>query len=135
MKECPLFKPQVVVIPDTRWLDTDPKPGMERCVKELRRLCGEGFVSMVEQDELGLWPDVLEDAAVVCYPSPYDVSAFRYNPHYSVGRDFLPVGVNYGFYRYQYLIMYIAVLLLVILVQLFQSAGTKAAVKSDKRLK
>lgn len=102
MKECPLFKPQVVVIPDTRWLDTDPKPGMERCVKELRRLCGEGFVSMVEQDELGLWPDVLEDAAVVCYPSPYDVSAFRYNPHYSVGRDFLPVGVNYGFYRSTY---------------------------------
>ncbi len=45
------------------------------------------------------------------------------------------IAINYGYYRYQYLIMYIAVLLLVILVQLFQSAGTKAAVKSDKRLK
>ena len=45
------------------------------------------------------------------------------------------IAINYGYYRYQYLIMYIAVILLVALVQIFQSAGTKAAVKSDKRLK
>ena len=45
------------------------------------------------------------------------------------------IAINYGYYRYQYLIMYIAVILLVVLVQLFQTAGTKAAVKSDKRLK
>ena len=45
------------------------------------------------------------------------------------------IASNYGYYRYQYLIMYIAVILLVVLVQLFQTAGTKAAVKSDKRLK
>ena len=45
------------------------------------------------------------------------------------------IAINYGYYRYQYLIMMLAVVLLVILVQLFQSAGTKAAVKSDKRLK
>ena len=45
------------------------------------------------------------------------------------------IAINYGYYRYQYLIMYIAVLLLVVLVQVFQSAGTKIAVKSDKRVK
>jgi D-methionine transport system permease protein len=45
------------------------------------------------------------------------------------------IAINYGYYRYQYLIMMLAVVLLVILVQLFQSAGTKAAIKSDKRLK
>ena len=45
------------------------------------------------------------------------------------------IAINYGYYRYQYLIMMLAVILLVILVQLFQSAGTKAAIKSDKRLK
>ena len=45
------------------------------------------------------------------------------------------IAINYGYYRYQYLIMYLAVILLVVLVQVFQSAGTKAAVKSDKRLK
>lgn len=45
------------------------------------------------------------------------------------------IAINYGYYRYQYLIMMLAVVLLVILVQLFQSAGTKAVAKADKRLK
>lgn len=45
------------------------------------------------------------------------------------------IAINYGYYRYQYLIMYLAVILLVVLVQLFQSAGTKAVGKADKRLK
>ena len=45
------------------------------------------------------------------------------------------IAINYGYYRYQYLIMYLAVILLVVLVQVFQSAGTKAVAKADKRLK
>ncbi len=45
------------------------------------------------------------------------------------------IAINYGYYRYKYLIMFVAVILLILLVQLFQTAGTKAAVRSDKRLK
>ena len=45
------------------------------------------------------------------------------------------IAINYGYYRYKYLIMYAAVILLVLLVQLFQTLGTKLAVKMDKRLK
>ena len=45
------------------------------------------------------------------------------------------IAINYGYYRYKYLIMYAAVILLVLLVQLFQTLGTKLAVKTDKRLK
>ncbi len=45
------------------------------------------------------------------------------------------IAINYGYYRYKYLIMYAAVILLVLLVQLFQSLGTRLAVKMDKRLK
>ncbi len=45
------------------------------------------------------------------------------------------IAINYGYYRYKYLVMTLAVILLVILVQIFQSTGTKLAVKSDKRLK
>ena len=45
------------------------------------------------------------------------------------------IAINYGYYRYKYLIMYAAVILLVLLVQMFQSVGTKLAVKTDKRLK
>ncbi len=45
------------------------------------------------------------------------------------------IAINYGYYRYKYLVMLAAVVLLVILVQIFQSVGTKLAAKSDKRIK
>lgn len=45
------------------------------------------------------------------------------------------IAINYGYYRYKYLVMLLAVILLILLVELFQSSGTKLAVKSDKRLK
>ena len=45
------------------------------------------------------------------------------------------IAINYGYYRYKYLIMYAAVILLVLLVQMFQPVGTRLAVKTDKRLK
>ena len=45
------------------------------------------------------------------------------------------LAINYGYYRYKYLVMIITVILLILLVQLFQSIGTKLSVVSDKRLK
>lgn len=45
------------------------------------------------------------------------------------------IAINYGYYRYKYLVMLLAVILLILLVELFQTIGTKLAVKSDKRLK
>lgn len=45
------------------------------------------------------------------------------------------IAINYGYYRYKYLVMLIAVVLLIAIVQIFQSIGTHAAIKSDKRLK
>lgn len=45
------------------------------------------------------------------------------------------IAINYGYYRYKYLVMVFAVVLLIVLVQLFQSIGTRLATKSDKRLK
>lgn len=44
------------------------------------------------------------------------------------------LAINYGYYRFKAIIMWVAVILLVVLVQIFQSAGTKLAVKSDKRI-
>lgn len=43
------------------------------------------------------------------------------------------IAINYGYYRYKYLIMLAAVVLLILLVQVFQSVGTKLAAKTDKR--
>ena len=45
------------------------------------------------------------------------------------------IAINYGYNRYQYLVMAFAVVFLILLVQIFQSLGTKLAVKGDKRLK
>lgn len=45
------------------------------------------------------------------------------------------IAINYGYYRYQTLIMIFAVILLIIIVQVFQTIGTKLAIKSDKRIK
>ncbi len=44
------------------------------------------------------------------------------------------IAINYGLYRFNALIMWIIVILIVVLVQIFQSVGTKLAVKSDKRI-
>lgn len=45
------------------------------------------------------------------------------------------IAINYGYYRYKYLIMLAAVILLILLVQIFQSIGTHLAARTDKRLK
>ena len=45
------------------------------------------------------------------------------------------IAINYGYYRYKYLIMVVATVLLVIMVQIFQSIGTWLAVRCDKRLR
>ena len=45
------------------------------------------------------------------------------------------IAINYGYYRYKYPIMFAAVIVLIILVQLFQTIGTKLSLSSDKRLK
>ncbi len=45
------------------------------------------------------------------------------------------IAIDYGYYRFKYLVMLIAVVLLVVLVQIFQTVGTKLAAKCDKRLK
>ena len=45
------------------------------------------------------------------------------------------IAINYGYYRYKYLVMLLAVILLIAMVQIFQSLGTHLATKTDKRLK
>jgi len=45
------------------------------------------------------------------------------------------IAINYGYYNFKYLVMWSAVIGLIILVQIFQSAGTKLASACDKRLR
>lgn len=45
------------------------------------------------------------------------------------------IAITYGYNRYKYAVLLLAVIFLIILVQVFQTVGTKLAVKTDKRLK
>ena len=45
------------------------------------------------------------------------------------------IAIMYGYQSYNYMVILIAVVLLIILVQVFQSVGTALSVKTDKRLK
>lgn len=92
------FQVQVAAIPDFRRLSE---------VESLRRTCEAQLVQKYPQasvvricpDAVGNWPDLLSSIDIVCYPTPYDYSDFRYCIKYSSGRDVLPIMVNYGYYR------------------------------------
>ena len=45
------------------------------------------------------------------------------------------IAINYGYYRSEKLVMFIAVFLLIVLVQIFQTVGTRMAIKEEKRIR
>ena len=45
------------------------------------------------------------------------------------------IAINYGYYNFKFIVMWAAVIGLIILVQLFQSLGTRLANRCDKRLR
>lgn len=45
------------------------------------------------------------------------------------------IAINYGYYRSEKLVMFIAVFLLIVLVQIFQTVGTRMAINDDKRIR
>ena len=45
------------------------------------------------------------------------------------------IAINYGYYRSEKLVMFIAVFLLILLVQIFQTIGTRMAINDDKRIR
>ncbi len=98
----PRFQARLAVVPDLRWPDRDPEPDRARCRAELAAAYPPNLFLEVERGSDGQWPDILADADIVAYPLPYDFSDFRYNPAWALGRPFLPVHVNYGYYRSVY---------------------------------
>ena len=94
------FDAKVVVVPDLRWPEAGKR--LQRCRTALADVVPDGRLKAAGCDGDGIWEEETLDADIVCYASPYDISAFFYNPHYAVGRSFLPIHVNYGFYRSLY---------------------------------
>ena len=44
------------------------------------------------------------------------------------------IAINYGYYRFNVVLEFFATALLVVLVQILQTVGTKLAIKCDKRI-
>ena len=95
----PAFDARILVIPDLRWRDRDPEILRRVCREELGAAYPADRFLDAAPDASGVWPDVIGDfgADIVSYPSPYDLSCFRYNPHWAVGRGFLPIYISYSF--------------------------------------
>ena len=53
----------------------------------------------------------------------------------TVGGGLGKMAINYGYYNFKFIVMWAAVIGLIILVQLFQSLGTRLANRCDKRLR
>lgn len=101
MLEDPLFDAHVAVIPDIRFSGSG-KAEQDRCERLLLKLYDRNQIRKIRPDYYGLWPEIFDDVDIVCYPSPYNVSIYRYNVRYALQKSFLPIIVNYGFSSTQY---------------------------------
>ena len=98
MRLDPVFDPRIAIIPDLRWKKEGDDRRRSRDRKELEHSYPENVFLNIERDKRGDWPDVLSDADISVWNTPYSLSDFHYNPHWSVGRSFLPIHVSYGYW-------------------------------------
>ena len=82
----------VAAVPDLR---IQSVPGRFSTLRDIRAALLSRFpdeaVVRAETDASGEWNDLPANADIVFYETAEDASDFRYNPHYAIGRDFLPV--------------------------------------------
>ena len=105
MKDDNIYNVKLYVIPDIRFGN-----------KEMYRIYNETFNELTskynyvehsvefdsEKEEIIEYKNIIKDADIVCYPSPYDVSYSLYNPYYAVQENILSIHINYGFFRSKY---------------------------------
>lgn len=86
------FRTRIAVVPDLRIADFSGRLSAMRAARAaLFATFGRDRVVKPETDSADEWSDLTADADVVCWETAEDASDFHYNPHYAVGRDFLPV--------------------------------------------
>ena len=97
MRKDSVFNPKIAVIPDLRWGNSTIETDMARIREDLGRSYPNEVFLDTRCDKHGEWPDVLSDSDIAVWNTPYSLSDFRYNPHWSVGRSFLPIHANYSY--------------------------------------
>lgn len=83
------FRPAAAVVPDFR---LGHPSEWYAAMRDARAAIGpQKRLVRAEPDVGGEWPDLAADADIVCWETAENISTFRYNPHWAVGRPFLPV--------------------------------------------
>ena len=88
----PAFRVSAAVVPDLRIADPKRRGAAAREAREaLAARFPDAEVRLAEADDCGEFPDLAADADIVAYGTAENASDFRYDPHWAVGRAFLPV--------------------------------------------
>lgn len=97
MSEDDRFEPKIAFVPDFRWGSAMADRERSHCKEELSKSYSSRFFLPIEPTADGDWPDILSDTDLAVFCTPYSLSDFRFNPHWSVGRSFLSILVNYSY--------------------------------------
>lgn len=102
MKQNKKYNVSLYIIPDVRFTREESYRIYEETYKELKEkydFAEKAVIIDYEKDEVIEYKNVIKQADIVCYPSPYDVSYSLYNPYYAVQENILSIHINYGFFR------------------------------------
>ena len=137
LRSVPFLILMIMVIPLTRLIVGTPV-GTVASIVPLTIAAFPFIARLVESSLREVSPNIIE-AAQSMGASPLQVIAITTILGYSamsgiiVGGGLGKIAINYGYYRYKTLVMILAVILLIVMVQVFQSLGTYLVKKSDKR--
>lgn len=102
MKQNKKYNVSLYIIPDVRFTREESYRIYEGTYKELKEkydFAEKAVIIDYEKDEIKEYKNIVKQADIVCYPSPYDVSYSLYNPYYAVQENILSIHINYGFFR------------------------------------
>ena len=102
MKQNKKYNVSLYIIPDVRFTREENYRIYEGTYKELKEkydFAEKAVIIDYEKDEIKEYKNIVKQADIVCYPSPYDVSYSLYNPYYAVQENILSIHINYGFFR------------------------------------
>lgn len=104
LRQDDLFEVQLFVIPDVRFGNEKMYELYEKAYSELNAKYPftEKSVEITTEGRLLSWKRPVDEADIVFYPSPYDLSFSIYNPCYAAQQGILSVQLDYGFYRSKY---------------------------------
>ena len=105
MKDDNRYNVKLYVIPDVRFGDKEMYRIYNDTFKELKskyEYTEHAITIDIQTEKIVDYKDVIKQADIVCYPSPYDVSYSLYNPYCAVQKNILSIHINYGFFRSKY---------------------------------